>query len=476
MTALSWDKIGQPDAPAERTARAAELSAVLEWTRQGGKFPAEPVEVPAEFSDDTLALRFTAEHGNNLRYTSAWGRWNRWDGHRWTEDDTLSVYDLARGTCRDAAGERVKKNVAQRITSANTVAAVERLARSDRRHAATVGQWDADLWLLNTPSGIIDLHTGELQPSDPLAYCTKITAVAPGGDCPRWLTFLHTITGGDVELEEYLQKICGYALTGSTREQALFFLYGTGANGKSVFLTTFSSILGDYARTAPIETFTASSGDNHPTDLAGLQGARLVTAVETEDGRRWAESKIKSLTGGDRIAARYMRQDFFEYTPQFKLLIAGNHRPELRTVDEAMRRRLNLLPFDVTIPAPERNPRLTEELRGEWPGILAWAVQGCIDWQRDGLTAPEVVASATNAYMASEDRLSLWIADRCNCNRGSWTDAKRLFDSWKKWAESTGEFVGTQRRFSQAMETHGFMPQRTRTSRGFLGIALREDA
>jgi putative DNA primase/helicase len=157
------------------------------------------------------------------------------------------------------------------------------------------------------------------------------------------------------------------------------------------------------------------------------------------------------------------------------LLVSGNHRPGLRSVDEAWRRRFNLLPFDVTIPAAERNPRLTEELREEWPGILAWAVQGCLDWQRDGLKAPAIVTGATDAYMDAEDRLSLWIADRCERNRGSWTAASHLFENWKTWAEAAGEFVGSQRRFSQDMEAHGFKPQRDRAGRGFLGIALKGD-
>ena len=154
----------------------------------------------------------------------------------------------------------------------------------------------------------------------------------------------------------------------------MFFAYGTGANGKSRFTDALAGLMGDYHTTAPIETFIASNVDRHPTDLAGLMGARLVTAVETEQGRRWAEAKIKTITGGDRVKARFMRQDFFEYVPQFKLLTVGNHKPGLRAVDEAMRRRMNLLPFVVTIPPAERDSQLGEKLRAEWPGILGWAI------------------------------------------------------------------------------------------------------
>ena len=256
-----------------------------------------------------------------------------------------------RAICREAAAECDKPNVSKILASGKTVAAVDRLAKADRRLAATTDQWDADLWLLNTPGGTIDLRTGELRAHDPADYCTHMTTVAPGGECPDWHKFLKRVTGDDIELQSFLQRVAGYALTGSTTEHALFFLFGTGANGKSVFLSTIAGILADYHRTAPIETFTASSIDHHPTDLAGLRGARLVTATETEEGRRWAEARIKALTGGDQIAARFMRQDYFEFVPQFKLVIAGNHKPGLRSVDEAIRRRLNLIPFTVTIPA-----------------------------------------------------------------------------------------------------------------------------
>jgi putative DNA primase/helicase len=187
----------------------------------------------------------------------------------------------------------------------------------------------------------------------------------------------------------YLQRAVGYALTGLTQEHALFFAYGTGANGKSVLLSTAAGLLGDYHKTAPIETFTASNSDRHPTDLASLRGARLVTATETEEGRRWAEARIKQLTGGDTISARFMRQDFFEFAPSFKLFIAGNHKPSLRSVDEAIRRRFHLVPFAVTIPSEERDSDLAEKLKDEWPGILAWLIEGCLEWQTEGLRRPK---------------------------------------------------------------------------------------
>src|SRR4051794_373979 len=191
------------------------------------------------------------------------------------------------------------------------------------------------------------------------------------------------------------------------------FGYGTGANGKGTFLNTLSGLLAGYAAVAPMDAFTASATDRHTTDLAMLRGARLVTAQETEEGRRWAESRVKAMTGGDPITARFMRQDFFTFSPQFKLLIAGNHRPGLRNVDEAIRRRFNMLPFAVKIPANEREKALPEKLKAEWPGILAWAIQGCLDWQKEGLSPPLAVLEATEEYLVSEDALGTWLAECC---------------------------------------------------------------
>ena len=283
------------------------------------------------------------------------------------------------------------------------MAAVERLARSDRRLAGRTDDWDADPWSLNTPGGVVDLRTARMRPHRAADLFTKISGVAPDAKCETttWNKFLDRVTDNNRELTDFLKRILGYALTGIIREHALFFLYGTGANGKSTFLNVLTGCIGDYHRSSAIETFTASTAERHPTDLAALRGARAVTAVETEEGRRWAESKIKSLTGGDRIAARFMRQDFFEFNPTFKLIIAGNHMPSLRSVDEAIRRRFHLIPFTITVPPDERDEKLGEKLKAEWPGILAWMIEGCLEWQRSGLAPPESVLSATASYLRS---------------------------------------------------------------------------
>jgi putative DNA primase/helicase len=430
---------------------------------------------PPEFSDDALADAFAERHQHDLRF-APWGRWLHFDGRCWKQDDTLITFDRVRMLCREATGDCREMRVRMSVASAKTVAAVEKLAKADRRLAATVDQWDADPWLLNTPGAVIDLRTGVSRPPRATDYMTKTTAVSPGGDCPLWKSFIERITDGDPDLARYLQRAMGYALTGITREHATFFCYGTGANGKSVLIGTVSDIAGGYHRQAPIETFTASKNERHPTDLAGLQGARIVTSIETEEGRNWAEAKIKALTGGDKISARFMRQDFFEYLPKFKLIITGNHKPGLRCVNEAIRRRFHLIPFAVTIPPEERDQHLSEKLNAEWPGILAWMLEGCLAWQREGLSPPAAVRDATDAYLADEDALGNWINDACERDLQAWESSTSLFNSWKSWAERSGEPIGSQKAFVQGLESHGLTRQRRQTARGFAGLRVIEHA
>ena len=300
-----------------------------------------------------------------------------------------------------------------------------------------------------------------------------MTTVSPGGNCPVWLQFLETIFEGNLELIEYLQRVAGYALTGNTEEHAMFFCYGTGANGKSTMLNTLAGIMGDYSAVASMETFTASQYDRHPTELAVLCGARMVTANETEEGRRWAEARIKSITGGDPITAHLMRKDPFTFIPQFKLIIAGNHKPGLGGVDEAMRRRIHFVPFGYTVPEKERNPGLPEKLRTEWAGILAWMIEGCLKWQSHKLNAPLAVKQATESYLESEDALGHWLEECCEKDPQCWEGSSALFASWKEWATRAGELAQSQRRFVQALESKGFHAERKAKARGFAGLRLK---
>ena len=425
-------------------------------------------------TDDSLALDFTRRFASDWRYCAVWGKWMHWEGRRWKNDDTELVLHMMRGICREMALKATSDRLSVRLSSTSALNAMERQARTDRRHAATTGEWDANSWLLNTPGGVVDLKTGRMRSHDRADRMTKVTTATPGGDCPTWRKFLIEVTGGDRSLQDYLQRMAGYCLTGSTREHALLFLYGTGANGKSVFLNTLASILGDYATNAPIDTFMETRSDRHPTDLAGLRGARFVSSIETEQGRRWAESKVKNLTGGDKVAARFMYQDFFEYWPQFKLLIAGNHKPALRNVDEAMKRRLHLIPFTVTIPEDRRDGQLPAKLLAERDGILAWMLDGCLAWQQSGLKPPASVVDATGEYFEAEDAVGRWIEESCVRLPSAKSLTAELFSDWKRWADAAGEFVGTQRRFSDTLLHRGVDKWRNSCGlRGFQGIGLK---
>ncbi len=439
---------------------------------------AEPVVSSDESvwgTEDALALAFTRRYHRDWRYVAAWGRWLVWDGQRWRNEDTLAATDLIRSVCRQTAVRAEDRKVAAKLASSSTVGGVERLARADRRHAATTDEWDADPWLLNTPGGVVDLKTGRTRANDRADRMTKITTATPSGECPQWTAFLSNVTGGDADLQAYLQRMVGYCLTGVTSAHALFFLYGTGANGKSVFANVISTILGDYATTASMDTFVETRGDRHPTDLAGLRGARFVTAIETEQGRRLNESKVKAITGGDKISARFMRQDFFEFFPQFKPVIVGNHKPAIRNIDEAMKRRMHMIPFTVTIPPERRDGRLTEKLLAERDGILAWAVAGCLAWQREGLNPPACVQDATQEYFESEDALGRWLDERCVLTPNAKSLTSELFTDWKQWAEASGEFIGSQRRFSDLLITRGLDKWRNSMGvRGFQGIGLKQ--
>jgi putative DNA primase/helicase len=317
------------------------------------------------------------------------------DGQCWRRDDTMLVTDMVRQLCRETANTAARPQ----CESARTINAVEKLARSDRLLAASTEQWDSAPMLLNAQGTAIDLASGDSNNVDAADYCSKTAAcpaAPPGTPHPTWTAFLDRVVP-DCEAQTFLQRYCGYALTARMDEQKLLFLYGSGANGKSVFLSTLQNVFGDYCKTASMETFLAAHTSGHPTDLARLQGARLVIAQEAPHGRRWDEVRIKALTSGDRISARFMHQDLFEYAPVCKLLFAGNHKPQLSSVGEAMKRRLLLVPFAVQIPPAERDPDLPRKLAVEHSAILRWCIDGCLRWQSMGLAPPQQVIAGQSA-------------------------------------------------------------------------------
>ena len=442
--------------------------------------------LPAKYSEDNVAIAFAQQAEPLFRFVPKMGRWMVWDGNRWQEDETglhlenvrvmcRAVCDLIRGDINEFNTEAKQNRAIAKYGERRTIANIEALARTDRRLVIRTDQWDADPWLLNTPGGVVDLRTGVLRPARRDDYMTKITEVAPAGDCPTWLRFLETATDGDAELIGFLQRMAGYCLTGSTRDHALFFVYGTGGNGKGTFLNTLQWIMGDYSKSAPADMFTERKNDAHTTELARLMGARLVAAQETEEGKRWAEAKIKALTGGDPVTARFMRQDDFEFIPQFKLVMTGNHKPGLRNVDEAIKRRLHLIPFTVTIPAEKRDTALAEKLRAEAGGILAWAIEGCQKWLAGGLKPPAAVLAATAEYLEQQDALGIWLEECCEVHPHWTAKSSTLYASYKAHSERSGEFAIPMKRWVAAMEGKGFTSKKVKAGMLYSGIRVKPD-
>ncbi len=433
--------------PEDSAETAAIDEAWEEWakaTSQGQRTP-EPALPPQ--TEDGLARLFALKHSGDFRYCHGIG-WFTWDTTRWVQQKKQQAFHWARLICREAAAKAKGSKSYAVLKKANTASAVEHLARTDPMLSLVPEDFDKDIYKIGTPCGTVDLLTGELLKSKREDFITKTTSVAParkGHPHPKWDKFMQEVTQGDQDVIEYIQKICGYVLTGDISEQILIFIWGGGGNGKSVFLNVLKEIMADYKKTADMNILMASKGERHPTDLASLKGARLVTASETEAGRSWAMSKIKNMTGGEEISARFMRQDFFEYTPQFKLVVIGNHAPQIKNVDDAVKRRFRVIPF--RFKPKEVNTNLQNELKEEYPAIFRWMIDGCLKWKNEGLNTPKAVSETTREYINSQDVIGQWIEDCCFCSPDTKYEIKLLFKSWKMYAEEANVYEGTTKSF-----------------------------
>jgi putative DNA primase/helicase len=427
---------------------------------------------PPPLTEDFAALEFARLYRGQFLYDHDAGAWFSWSGYHWQHERTRLAYDWARGLIRKLTETEA---LSKRKTS--FVNGVEKFATTDRAFAIAADHWNKNPFLLATPSGTVDLQTGEMRPADPNDRINQITTVGPGarGDCPLWLAFLEEATGNDRELIAFLQRWLGYCLTGDIREHALVFCCGSGGNGKTTLLNTVSGILGSYAKTAAMETFVASNFSSHPTDLAMLAGARLVTAAETEEGRFWAETRIKQITGGDPVSARFMRCDFFTYSPTFKLMIIGNQEPSLHNVDVAARRRFNIVPFTHTPAVVDK--KLPQKLKTEWPGILQWMIDGCLTWQLDGLLPPKSVQAATESYFEDQDVFGEWLEEKCDTEPGNefkTATSVDLFGSWMVYAKAAGETPGSRKTFAALLRRKHFKPFRQHGGgRAWRGVRLK---
>jgi putative DNA primase/helicase len=428
--------------------------------------------MPPALCEDALALEFARQYAHDWRYVAAWGLWLYWDASSWKKLRTRKIFNLITGVCREVDARNPKRDGNKSGTKWKTVSAVEKFAQAHPFMDSSDDIWDKDPWMLATPRGMIDLKTGDIRPACREDYATKSTTAHPEGDCPRWRKFLDEITDGDVELQAYLARVAGYTLTGTTTEHAMFFLYGSGGNGKSTFVDIISLILGDYFTGLPLDALIETKNQQHTTDLAGLQGARMVSSSEIEKGRRWAKAKLSAITGGGPITARLMRQDNFTFQPQFKLLISGNNKPAINDVDDAIRRRMHLIPFAVNF--KNRDQDLKEKLYLERDGILAWALSGCLEWQAEGLCPPTSVVEATKEYLESEDIFGKFLAEKCRLDRSVKIKTMELFQAWKTWAEAAGEYPGTVRRISQELDKRGFKIRHSMNGNYAFGLDIHE--
>jgi putative DNA primase/helicase len=412
--------------------------------------------------------------------------WLVFDGGRWADDVHGRITEEAKAVAlellRSAADVEEPEERRRRVTWAMKsqgeprIAAMIRLARSEPLISVSAGEFDADPWLLNAKNGTVDLRTGELHPHRPGDRCIHMAGAnyrPELGDPPLFTRFLEEVLP-DPDLREYVARLIGYSTTGLTTEQVLPIAWGSGANGKSVLVEILSRALGTYADVAEPDLLLARP-NAHLTGVAKLQGRRFVVASESDDGRRLAEATVKRLTGGDRLTARYMGKDFFEFTPTHQIWLVTNHKPAVRGTDHGIWRRLKLLPFTVTVPPARQDPRLLDKLDDELDAILGWAVRACRRWATKGLGESLEVASATESYRAASDVLGAFLADCCVVAPGAGpVAAGDLHDAYVMWASTNGEEPMSQRALGPALTERGFERRKHGASRRWhwFGVGL----
>lgn len=443
-----------------------------------GKMEGDPL-ADFELTEDGVAKAFSHAYKNKLKFCHTSGKWYVWTGNHWRREDTKLAFHWCRKMCQKVRNTNPDaKAAAKALSRHNTATGVEKFAQADRAFAVQAEQWDRNLWLLGTPDGTVNLKTGELKPAQQDDFVTKLTIAGPisldefdpNQHCPRWMEFLRQATGQDEEVIRFLGQWAGYCLTGDTREEALLFVHGPGGSGKSTFINTLATIVGDYARSMETESLTAQRHARHSTEIARLTGVRLAYASETEAGKAWAENRIKQLTGGDTMVARFMRQDDFEFKPQLKLTIVGNNRPTFEKLDSALRRRFNVLAFDQVPAQPDHG--LKAALDAEHPGILAWAIRGCLDWQENGLLRPAEMLRETEEYFASEDVFATWMAENCDLGPDNMAMSSDLLNSLNYFLRRQGRARWTTNQFADEMKSRGFSQKRTAQGNFWLGVEL----
>lgn len=464
------------------------------------KLPQEEIKpaFPPHLSELGNAIRLGQEFGDYIRYVPAWRSWlvRSLITNIWRLDDDGEAVRCAKKLpyliCKEA--KKVQDNEAQKkifgwarnSESEKCLKATLNLAKSESELVFNERFIDADRWEIALGDGkIIDLRTQKVREILPEDYIMKSIKISydPKAQCPTWEKFLLEVMDGDKSMVRFTQRAIGYSLTGDMREQCFFIAYGSGANGKTTFLNIMLELLGDYARQAAAHTFMAQRADASTarSDLCRLVGIRLVATSETENYQRLSEAMVKQWTGGEQIVTRDLYGKTFEFSPQGKIWLATNHRPQVRGTDDAIWRRIILIPFTRTFAEHERDPKLSEKLRKELPGILNWALKGCKEWQEKGLNPPQSVLDAVKKYRADMDAVGEWLKERCEIGNQCQELIPDLFNDFKTWANQTEEFVYNQRDFARYLEERGYKriqtTDRRKDKKGWFlkGIQLKND-
>lgn len=424
-------------------------------------------------SEMALAALFAEECAARFRWSPGMD-WMVNAGTHWERDDLLKRFNVVKAVCRNAAAMTEKPALAAKLCSSNTSSAVLSLARSESGIVTPVAEWDKYPMLLNTPGDCYDLETG-LPVSRTGLLFTQVTGIAPARMAtPVWEKFISEVFDNDVEAMEFIQRLAGYCLTGSTIEQKIFFLFGVGSNGKNVLMDVLKAIAGRYGHNLPSEALMTAKHERHPTTLAALQGKRLAISSEIEESAHWAEARIKQLTGDAELTARYMRGDEFTFPVTHKHVLAGNFKPRLKGDDFAMQRRMVLVPFTQQFTGTRKDERLPEKLKAEHPGILAWAIKGARKWATDGLRIPTTVTESSKEYMAQQNDIELWIDECCNVGDGLRCKSSDLYASYANWKQRNGENAGSSKMFSQRLERK-FTKKKEAPGMMFLGLQLKPE-
>jgi len=437
-----------------------------------------------QFTDTTNAYRLLTEYGKDIRYNALWKKWIVWNGIHWEMDDGYLIHDKGLQMIRGIYAELLKTSDFRDRLEIEKHGMQSESARR-RKAVIEVASWipelniktdnlDTDPWLFNVKNGTIDLRSGELREQRSEDLITRVANVEYNrdADCPAWKKFIMEIMDYNTDLIHFIQNAVGWAITGDTSEQSMFILFGTGANGKSTFLNTIMNLLGDYAIATPTETFMKKSGEQITNDIARLRGTRFVTTTEAEHGKRLSEPLIKQITGNDRMTARFLYGEFFNFVPTFKIFMATNHKPVIKGTDHGIWRRIKLIPFTTRIEEEKQDKHLEQKLMLEGPGILNWLIEGAKRWCTEGLKTPAIIIRATDEYRAEMDVIGNFLKERCVQKAGVSIKARELFKCYQDWCDDHNEHAVSERFFGLRLKELGLEQKRSNDGRYWQGIQL----